>query len=108
MKSSKLSNMVRGWFVGDFSPTAYKTRDVEVGVKEYKAGDHEVWHCHKIATELTVLITGKVRMNDSYFVTGDIVTIPPGEGTDFEVLEDTITVVVKLPGAIDDKYVKDQ
>jgi quercetin dioxygenase-like cupin family protein len=36
---------------------------------------------------------------------GDIVVIKPGTSTAFEALEDTVTVVVKLPGANNDKYI---
>ena len=41
MYTSKLNDMVKGWFVGNFSPTIYSTNDVEVAVKSYKAGEHE-------------------------------------------------------------------
>lgn len=106
MKINNLDEMIRGWFVGNFEPSLYKTNDVEVGVKSYKAGEVEDCHVHRIATEITVIISGRVRMNDQFFKAGEIITILPGEGTDFEVLEDTISVVVKLPGANDDKYLK--
>lgn len=104
MQKAKLSDMVRGWFVGDFSPTVLSTKAMEVGVKLYKAGDSEERHFHKIATEVTVILSGRVRMNGVEFVSGDIITIEPMESSDFEVLEDTSTVVVKLPGAKNDKY----
>ena len=103
MQKAKLSDMVRGWFVGDFSPTVLSTKAVEVGVKLYKAGDIEERHFHKVATEVTVILSGRVRMNGVEFVSGDIITIEPKESSDFEVLEDTSTVVVKLPGAKNDK-----
>jgi hypothetical protein len=32
--------------------------------------------------------------------------IEPGEGTDFQVLEDTITVVAKVPSMLGDKYLE--
>ena len=32
MKIMKLNDMKQGWFVGDFEPTAYKTKDFE-GIK---------------------------------------------------------------------------
>ena len=51
MKRAQLSDMLRGWFIGDFSPTVLSTKDVEVGVKLYKAGDSEERHFHKIATK---------------------------------------------------------
>jgi hypothetical protein len=44
-------------------------------------------------------------MNGTIYGTGDIITIEPGEATDFEVLEDTITTVVKLPCVKDDKFI---
>lgn len=104
MKRAQLSDMLRGWFIGDFSPTVLSTKDVEVGVKLYKAGDSEERHFHKIATEVTVILSGRVRMNGVVFVSGDIITIDPMESSNFEALEDTSTVVVKLPGAKNDKY----
>ena len=104
MQKARLSNMVRGWFIGNFTPTVLATQAVEVGVKLYKAGDSEERHFHKIATEVTVILSGRVRMNGVEFISGDIITIEPMESTDFEVLEDTSTIVVKLPGASNDKY----
>jgi len=102
---SNLKEMKLGWFVGNFEPSLYKTNDVEVAVKNYKKGDSEERHFHKIATEITVIVSGKVRMNDLILEKGDILIIPPFQDTDFEVLEDTITTVTKLPGANNDKYI---
>lgn len=107
MKSANLNEMTKGWFVGDFSPTLYSTRHCEVAVKSYSAGDKEQKHFHKIATEITVIVSGRVRMAGREWGPGDIVLLEPGEATDFEALTDTVNVVVKLPGAKDDKYVCD-
>lgn len=104
MQHFKLPDMTKGWFVGNFEPTAFKTNDAEVAVKTYRAGDAESRHHHRIATELTVIQSGRVRMNGVEYTSGDIVVIAPKESTDFEALEDTVTVVVKMPGASDDKY----
>lgn len=104
MERYKLDDMVRGWFVGDFTPTALATRAAEVGIKHYRAGDREARHYHKIAREITVIQSGRVQMNGVEYASGDIVVINPMESTDFVVLEDTVTVVVKVPGAVDDKY----
>lgn len=104
---SNLSEMKLGWFVGNFEPSLYKTNDVEVAVKSYKKNDKEERHYHKIATEITVIISGKVKMNNEILEKGDILVIPPNFSTDFEALEDTVTTVVKLPGANNDKYIGD-
>lgn len=104
MRRDRLERMVRGWFVGDFEPAALRTGAAEVGVRRYRAGDREDAHHHRIATEVTAIVSGTVRMNDATYGPGDIVVIEPYDATDFEALTDATTVVVKVPGALDDKY----
>lgn len=105
MKKAQLKDMVRGWFVGGFEPAAFNTPSCEVGVKHYKAGDTEATHYHKIATEVTVLLSGSVSMCGQIWNGGDIIVLEPGDMTSFKALTDAVTVVVKVPGALDDKYV---
>lgn len=102
-----LDSMTNGWFIGNFAPTALTTTDVEVAVKRYKTGDQEKKHFHKIATEVTVVVSGKVEMCEQIFSAGSIIVLRPGEATSFRALEDSINVVVKIPGAIQDKYESD-
>ncbi len=105
MKTAILEDMIKGWFVGNFEPTLLRTNDVEVAVKSYKKGDYEEKHYHKIATEITVIVNGRVKMNGIEYKKGDIIVMEPNEATDFECLEDgTQNVVVKIPGANNDKY----
>jgi quercetin dioxygenase-like cupin family protein len=106
MKKYSLNNMINGWFVGDFIPNVVHTPSFEVAVKYYKKGECEAAHYHKISTEITVISKGKVLMNNIEYKEGDIILIEPNEVTDFLALEDTITTVVKLPSAKDDKYIK--
>ncbi len=102
-----LENMFKGWFIGNFEPTIFPTKDFEVAVKEYKKGDYEDKHFHKLATEVTVIVTGKVRMNQIEYSKGDIIVIRPLISTDFLVLEDSITTVVKFPSVKNDKFLGD-
>lgn len=104
MKIARLEDMCKGWFIGNFEPSLYKTNDVEVAVKVYKAGDYDAAHYHKIGTEFTAVISGRVRMDNTEYQAGDIIVIEPGDVTDFEALTDAVNVVVKLPGANNDKY----
>jgi quercetin dioxygenase-like cupin family protein len=106
IKRFRLEDMVNGWFIGNFDPSLYKTNDVEVGVKKYSIGDSEKLHYHKIATEFTVIISGEVVMNNEKYVSGDILIIEPGVSTDFLAVSNVTTLVVKIPGANDDKYIK--
>lgn len=106
MKTQEMKNMIRGWFVGNFEPSVHQTSDVEVAVKQYKAGDYEQWHYHKIGTEITAIINGEVEMNGKRYQEGEIIVIEPGEGTDFLAVTDVTNVVVKIPGANNDKYLE--
>ncbi|MDB3972308.1 hypothetical protein N9400_02605 [Candidatus Thioglobus sp.] len=101
---NNIDNMVNGWFVGNFKPTVLSTNDVEVAVKRYKENDYEEKHFHKIATEITMVVEGKIEMDGSIYQSGDIITINPFTATDFRALTNVITVVVKHPGANNDKY----
>ncbi|PRX08318.1 UNVERIFIED_ORG: hypothetical protein BCL66_11178 [Martelella mediterranea] len=105
MRTAKLEDMVKGWFIGNFDPSLCRTGDVEVAVKRYRCGDSEAVHHHRIATEYTVVVSGRIAMNGVEYGEGDIIVMEPGEATDFECLADgTVNVVVKLPGATADKY----
>jgi mannose-6-phosphate isomerase-like protein (cupin superfamily) len=106
MKYSKLEDMYRGWFIGNFDPSLFKTDDFEVAVKNYKEGDYENSHMHKVATEYTVIVSGEVEMNNVKYQSGDIIVIEPGEWTDFRCLTDVVTTVVKTPFVKNDKYEK--
>jgi hypothetical protein len=104
IESYKLQDMIKGWFIGNFEPSLFKTNDVEVAVKSYKAGDFENPHFHKIATEFTVIISGEAEMNGIRFKENDIIKIAPNVITNFKALTDVTTFVVKLPGTNNDKY----
>lgn len=105
MKIAQLNEMKGGWFIGNFTPSLHKTNDCEVAVKYYNKDDYETQHFHKIATEYTVIVQGSVQMNGNIYKAGAIIIIEPNLATDFLCLEDnTITTVVKLPGANNDKY----
>ena len=102
---SDLSKMKGGWFIGNFEPSLLKTNDFEVAVKHYNKGHYEASHFHRVATEYTVIIQGSAKMNGIVYKAGDIIIMEPNESTDFECLEDnTINVVVKYPGANNDKF----
>ncbi len=100
----QLDKFTKGWFVGNFSPTLLATDAVEVAVKHYRAGESESAHFHKVATELTLIVSGRVRMSGEEVGPGEIIKIEPGQATDFFPLTDATTVVVKLPCVSGDKY----
>lgn len=104
MEIFNLESMTGGWFIGPFEPSVLKQDNFEVAVKSYKAGEKEPLHVHKIATEITLVLTGKVIMKSEIISAGSGISLSPGESSTFECLEDCLTVVVKSPAVIGDKY----
>lgn len=105
MRHDRLDAMTRGWFVGDFTPSVLRTSDFEVAVMRYAQGAAEAEHVHRLADEITVVVSGRVRMCGQEWSDGDIITVEKGESTSFLALTDTVTVVVKRPSVIGDKYI---
>jgi hypothetical protein len=108
MEIYKLDEMFKGWFVGDFEPTIVKTGSCELGIKHYKMGTIERAHYHKEAEELTAVVVGRVRMNNSIYNSGDIIKVLKNEVIEFEALEDSITIVFKTASVKEDKYFVDE
>lgn len=105
MKKYNLDLFTRGWIVGDFEPNILKTKDFEFMVRHYKSGESEAKHEHRIADEITVIVSGTFFMNGEKLSTGDIMHLPPGTSADFECLEDGATAVIKTPSIKGDKYI---
>lgn len=104
MKISKLKDMTRGWFIGDFEPSVYKTRNFEVGILNHKKDEKWAAHYHKESTEINCLIQGKMIIQNTTINSGDIFILEPNEIADPKFLEDCTIVVVKSASVIGDKY----
>lgn len=100
-----VNEYTKGWLFGNFEPSLINSKDIEVGLKYYKKGDKESSHVHKIITEYTIVVSGKIKMNDEVYIEKDIVTILPNVPTNFESLEDSITLVIKTPSIPSDKHI---
>jgi hypothetical protein len=105
MNLYRIDEMVGGWFVGNFSPTAFATKDVEVSYKKHPKG--EIWdlHYHEHVTEVNLLVRGKMILQGKTLTGGDIFILNPFEIADPEFLEDCEIVCVKLPGITNDKII---
>ena len=105
MKKFRIEDMKRGWFIGDFAPVALKSTNFEVGIGHHKKGEKWDKHFHKLATEVTVILKGKVEINNEIFVEGDIFIIDKNEVVEPLFLEQTDYVVVKTISDKNDKYI---
>ena len=104
MKEFRIEDMVKGWFVGDFEPSALRTTGCEVAFKEYREGDTEPRHVHKIATEITVVVAGLIEMNGKKYLPNRIIVVEPGEAVEFRAVCNSETICVKIPSVKGDKY----
>ena len=103
MKITKLTDYYKGWFVGNFEPSTFKTDQFEVGIVHHKQG--EEWPCHyHTGTEINYLVSGKIRIHEKNLVSGDVFMFEPYEVADPEFLEDCVVVVIKTPSIPGDKY----
>jgi quercetin dioxygenase-like cupin family protein len=105
MKILKLKDYTRGWLIGDFEPNIMKMDLFEFGIKKYDTGDQEDRHYHKVAQELSVIISGKFEMNSKILEEGDIVCLEPGEPSTFKCLASGYTAIIKKPSVKNDKYI---
>lgn len=105
MKITRIEDYTRGWFVGDFEPSSYKTKDFEVGLLTHLKD--EIWpmHYHKIATEINLLLEGEMILGGKKLTKGDVFVIEPGEVADPQFLTECKLVVIKTPSIPTDKYI---
>lgn len=99
--------MKGGWFVGNFAPTAHAA-SFEVCYKQHKKGEKWDTHYHKEATEINLLISGKMTINGLIIEPGQIFVIKPYYVSSPIFLEDCTLVIVKTVSNINDKYVVEE
>jgi anti-sigma factor ChrR (cupin superfamily) len=108
LQVERIDNFIAGWFIGNFEPTIYQTKDFEVAIKYFSKGDTEPSHKQIIATEITGVINGVISINNQEFQKGDLIRILPGEYADFKCLEDCSLVCVKFPSDPSDKILRNE
>lgn len=105
MNVLKLEDMKGGWFIGDFEPAAYKTKNFEVSYKIHKKNEQWDRHFHEKITEINLLANGKMMMQGRELNSGDIFVMHPYEIADPIFLEDCYIVCVKTPSIPNDKII---
>ena len=104
MEIRKIKDMTKGWFVGDFDPSAYRTKDFEVCSRIHPKGEHWDSHYHKKAVEINLLVSGEMILQGTRLESGDIFILYPYDIADPTFLEDCLIVCIKVPSVTNDKY----
>ncbi len=108
MKVYNIENMTKGWFIGDFEPSAFKNPFFEVAHHKHEAGYITPKHTHKIAQELTYIIRGRLKVSGEVLEAGQMFVYEPNEVANVIVLEDVDLIVVKWPSVPSDKYMVEE
>jgi len=101
---ASLSDMTRGWIVGDFSPSVYRTNTFEAGLLSHTKGEEWGAHLHKVGTEINCLVSGRMLINGLTIEPGTIFTVPTGLLTKAVFVEDCKVMCIKVPSDTKDKY----
>lgn len=105
MKIFDPSIMLRGWYVGDFEPSAYRTKEFEVSVMRHSKGEEWPTHYHERSTEINYLLEGEMTIQGSHLKAPTIFVLEPGELADPTFHTDVRLVVIKTPSAPGDKII---
>ena len=104
MQKFDAAQFVGGWFVGNFSPAAYKTDAFEVSYKEHYAGEYWATHYHAQSDEINYLISGKMEINEEQLEGPVVFLISKNEIARPVFHTDVKLIVVKVPSIPGDKF----
>lgn len=101
----KIQNFTGGWLVGDFKPSLFKSKDIEVGLKMVPKGFVDDAHYHKLTTEYNFVVNGKMLLENGEEVSeGDCFICLPYEISKCRAVEDTTILVIRDGSFVGDKY----
>ena len=92
-----------GWFVGDFEPSIWNTKEFEVGYKYHAAGEPWAAHYHEHMDEITFLLEGTMQMQGQTLTGPVIFLLDRNEIADPEFVTDCKVFVIKAPSVPGDK-----
>jgi dTDP-glucose pyrophosphorylase len=100
-----IDNYVRGWLIGDFTPSILRTSEYEVGFSRHKGGEHWGFHYHHELDEYNILISGKMMINNQIIHAGEYFMIPKDVIACPKFLEDCTILCLKSPSKPKDKII---
>lgn len=107
MKKFDFTKMKDGWFIGDFEPSAFRTKIFEVAYVEHTKSEKRQKHYHNFVTEIALVLKGKMLINGIIFSQGDILVTNPKEILETIFLEKTQILGIKTPSNVNDKILLD-
>jgi mannose-6-phosphate isomerase-like protein (cupin superfamily) len=100
-----LAKYTRGWLVGDFVPSLFKSKDYEVAIMRHQKNETTTPHRHNFSIEYNVIVEGEVLVNGKLLKSGDIFIYEKREISDVKFKSDVILCVIRSPSLPEDKEV---
>ena len=104
MQFHKLSDFHRGWIIGDFTPSIFRTSDFEVCVTHHQKDEPTVSHYHARSKEYNIVLEGEIWVSGKALKKGDIFVYEENENSNVRFSSDTSLLVVRVPSLPDDKF----
>lgn len=103
MKKFKSKDFIRGWIIGDFTPSIIKTKNFEVCYRTEVPSKIQP-HYHKKGEEITIVLRGESIINNESMISGDIFVLYPNEIVQGEIIKETEIIVIRPYSDTKDKY----
>ncbi len=103
MKVGRITEFVEGWLLGNFEPSLFRTETIEIAIKRFNAGEEHYCHFQGRATELTVVIEGKIELGGVTLERDEYLRLEPREHGTLKVWENSTVLSVKFPSIPGDK-----
>lgn len=100
-----LKTFTRGWFLGDFFPSIFRTPKIEMGLLRHSKGEIWPYHYHRKATEYNILVKGSMNVNSIRIQEMDVFVFPPNMISCPQFLDDCLVFCIKIPSCPSDKYI---
>lgn len=104
MKDYKIKEMKYGYFVGDFYPSALRSKNVEMAMKKMIKGTLDSGYFRKNDTEIIYIVSGCLEVCNKIYNKGDILVFEPEEIIHLFALETTEILIIKAPGTSGDLH----
>ena len=104
MKVFDIKKMIGGWYIGNFKPSAFRTKNFEVSYKIHKKNEKWPYHYHKKSDEINLILKGRMKIRKKILKKGDIFILKKKEIADPIFLKTTHIICVKVPSSKNDKY----
>jgi hypothetical protein len=104
MKVRNINEFTKGWFVGDFTPAVFQSKDFEIGHHKHRRSEKTFPHYHKETTELNYILKGTLMVSGTLLTEGQMWTYEKNEVSDVQFLTDVELIVIRWPSIPSDKY----